>query len=125
MMMTAWVRRLVALCVVACAAAVSVSRRQALRIAAAPAAVASGASPLVASAKRYQSGKNPDGVKDKNDNTGTKRDGGYLQCLAGCSSRCTQASPGQREKTRGECLNFCRDECCSTYEQCTYNIPGT
>ena len=114
-------RLFLVLAALAGAAAVSLSRRGVLRAAAVPAALAS---PLAASAKRYVSGKNPDGVKDKSDTAGTKRDGGYLQCLAGCSNRCAQPTPGQREKSRGECLNFCRDECCATYEQCTYTIPG-
>ena len=72
-----------------------------------------------------RAGKNPDGPREKGDTKGTKKDGSYLQCLAGCAARCEKASgQGRRQLTRGECLNLCRDECCATYEQCTYTIPG-
>mmetsp|Transcript_12369 Transcript_12369/g.36759 ORF Transcript_12369/g.36759 Transcript_12369/m.36759 type:complete len:112 (-) Transcript_12369:31-366(-) len=107
------------LLVAAGAFAASVTRRQAVRGAGLG---VFGAAP--AAAKTYKSGKNPDGKKDPNDTAGTKKDGSYLQCLAGCASRCESASM-ERRKTRAECLNLCRDECCATYEQCTYTIPGT
>ena len=92
--------------------------------AATAAATASATTPAFA-AKTYVSGKNPDGPREKGDTKGTKKDGSYLQCLAGCAARCEKASgQGRRQLTRGECLNLCRDECCATYEQCTYTIPG-
>ena len=91
--------------------------------AATAAATASATTPAFA-AKTYVSGKNPDGPREKGDTKGTKKDGSYLQCLAGCAARCESAKPGRRQLTRGECLNLCRDECCATYEQCTYTIPG-
>ncbi len=90
---------------------------------AATAAATAAATPAFA-AKTYVSGKNPDGPREKGDTKGTKKDGSYLQCLAGCAARCESAKPGRRQLTRGECLNLCRDECCATYEQCTYTIPG-
>ena len=91
----------------------------------ATAAAAAAAAPPAFAAKTYVSGKNPDGPREKGDTKGTKKDGSYLQCLAGCAARCEKASgQGRRQLTRGECLNLCRDECCATYEQCTYTIPG-
>ena len=91
---------------------------------AATAAATAATTPAFA-AKTYVSGKNPDGPREKGDTKGTKKDGSYLQCLAGCAARCEKASgQGRRQLTRGECLNLCRDECCATYEQCTYTIPG-
>ena len=101
------------------------SRRRAFEAAMAAAAtsVALGA-PGRAEAKTYKSGKNPDGPpKDPSDTKGTKKDGGYMRCLSGCLSRCqAPAGPGLVEKERGVCLQECRDECCTTYEQCTYTI---
>ena len=73
-----------------------------------------------AEAKRWISGKNPDGPSK--DNKGTKRDFKYLQCLSNCLSVCEKPAIGKAEKDRSTCLNECRDECCFTYEQCTYAI---
>ena len=54
---------------------------------------------------------------------GTKKDYNYLRCLSGCLARCeAPPSPGGQGKERGECLQDCRDDCCDTYEQCTYVI---
>ena len=98
------------------------TRRRFVGRAATAAATAAVTTPAFA-AKTYVSGKNPDGPREKGDTKGTKKDGSYLQCLAGCAARCEKAKSG-RQLTRGECLNLCRDECCVTYEQCTYTIPG-
>ena len=70
--------------------------------------------------KRWISGKNPDGPSK--DTKGTKKDFGYLQCVSGCLSVCEKPAVGKAEKARSECLNECRDQCCTTYEQCTYKI---
>eukprot|EP00639_Heterosigma_akashiwo_P002677 CAMPEP_0194584188 /NCGR_PEP_ID=MMETSP0292-20121207/16869_1 /TAXON_ID=39354 /ORGANISM="Heterosigma akashiwo, Strain CCMP2393" /LENGTH=96 /DNA_ID=CAMNT_0039439119 /DNA_START=192 /DNA_END=482 /DNA_ORIENTATION=+ len=71
--------------------------------------------------KVWISGKNPVPNKDKSDRTGTKKDSNYLRSLSDCLARC-QAPSGGQAKDRGECLEQCRDECCTTYEQCTYKI---
>lgn len=52
---------------------------------------------------------------------GTKKDPKYLSCLNDCVPRCIGA-PGQVQKERLDCLLICQDECCSTYQQCTYTI---
>ena len=57
--------------------------------------------------------------KDKTD--GTKKDGKYLSCLNDCVPR-KQGPPGPNQLERADCLDACQQECCSTYEQCTYTI---
>ena len=58
--------------------------------------------------------------KDKPD--GTKKDPKYLRCLNDCVPRC-QGPPSQGEqKDRLDCFEECQDECCFTYQQCTYKI---
>ena len=75
------------------------------------------------SAKTYISGKNPDGPpKDPSDTKGTKKDYNYMRCLSSCLAKCQAPAPGVQGKERGECLQDCRDDCCTTYEQCTYTI---
>ena len=57
--------------------------------------------------------------KDKPD--GTKKDGKYLSCLNDCVPR-KQGPPGPSQLERADCLDACQQECCTTYEQCTYTI---
>lgn len=57
--------------------------------------------------------------KDKPD--GTKKDYKYIQCLNDCVPR-KQGAPGPGQKPREECLDSCQQECCFTYQQCTYTI---
>ena len=57
--------------------------------------------------------------KDKPD--GTKKDNKYLGCLNDCVPR-KQGPPGPSQLERADCLDACQQECCSTYEQCTYTI---
>ena len=57
--------------------------------------------------------------KDKPD--GTKKDGRYIGCLNDCVPR-KQGPPGPNQKERADCLDACQQECCFTYEQCTYTI---
>ena len=96
------------------------SRREAvgslLAVLAFPAAASAGDSKL------WLSGK-PDPIrptsKDKPD--GTKKDGKYLSCLNDCVPR-KQGPPGPAQLERVDCLDDCQQECCTTYEQCTYTI---
>mmetsp|Transcript_16832 Transcript_16832/g.21617 ORF Transcript_16832/g.21617 Transcript_16832/m.21617 type:complete len:193 (-) Transcript_16832:269-847(-) len=74
-------------------------------------------------AKVWISGKNPVPNKDKSDKTGTKKDSKYLRSMADCIAKC-QAPGSGLAKERGECQELCRDECCTTYEQCTYKIAS-
>ena len=118
-------RRTLVAAIIATAGCVDMATRRRFVGRATTAAAATAATTPAFAAKTYVSGKNPDGPREKGDTKGTKKDGSYLQCLAGCAARCEKASSqGRRQLTRGECLNLCRDECCATYEQCTYTIPG-
>jgi hypothetical protein len=57
--------------------------------------------------------------KDKPD--GTKKDNRYLGCLNDCVPR-KQGIQGQNQLERLDALEACQQECCFTYEQCTYTI---
>ena len=61
----------------------------------------------------------PTNSKEKAD--GTKKDYKYVQCLNDCVPR-KQGPPGPSQKDRIDCLDACQQECCFTYEQCTYTI---
>jgi hypothetical protein len=127
-------RRVLFAALIAAAGGVAMARRRFGRAATAAAtaaaaqpafAVATASKPVDPNAQRYVSGKNPKGKNKEGDMTGTKKDGSYLRCLANCADTCGRADPNRAfQKTRSECLNACRDECCATYEQCTYQIKG-
>ncbi|CAM9518516.1 unnamed protein product, partial [Chrysoparadoxa australica] len=70
--------------------------------------------------KLWISGKSAQ-PKGSNDKSGTKKDSSYLKCVSGCLADCQSPTAGQ-EKDRGECLQLCQDQCCKTYEQCTYPV---
>ena len=87
-------RRTLFAAIIATAGCVDMSlatRRRFVGRAATAAATAAATTPAFA-AKTYVSGKNPDGPREKGDTKGTKKDGSYLQCLAGCAARCEKAS---------------------------------
>ena len=63
-------------------------------------------------------------LKEKGDTKGTKKDISFLRCPSNCVSDCTKIGTSGIPKDRDECLIECQDECCSTYEQCTYTIRG-
>ena len=71
-------------------------------------------------ARVWTSGKG-DGSSKAGDKSGTKKDIGYLRCLSNCKADC-ESPQGGVARDRGECLQDCQDECCKTYEQCTYTI---
>lgn len=102
--------------------------------------VGGGGAPLVASATAaaaaeeeektvYISGKAPKvpgaKPKDKNDVSGTRKDPNFLRSIADCRSQCeaksSQTASGDYT-TKEDCLSECQDICCTTYEQCTFNI---
>lgn len=61
--------------------------------------------------------------KDKGDTKGTKKDPNFLRSVSDCKGKC-ENSPGPDGLARSstECLSSCQDICCTTYEQCTFNI---
>jgi len=69
----------------------------------------------------FKSGKNPVRNVDKEDKTGTKTDKKFLKCLSGCKSTCEQPTGGPAVQ-RVDCIQDCQDQCCDSYEQCSYKI---
>ncbi|CEL93616.1 unnamed protein product [Vitrella brassicaformis CCMP3155] len=68
------------------------------------------------------SGKSTEPKKDPKAREGTKRDPKFLKCLSQCLSECKKPGSYGYSKSEDECLEDCRDECCFTYEQCSYAI---
>ena len=72
--------------------------------------------------QRWVSGRSdPIRKTSKDSDAGTKKDPKYLSCLNDCVPRCL-GPPGSQSKERTECIAECQDECCFTYQQCTYTI---
>ena len=109
------------------AAAALTDRRQLLRGAAACFLGLSGASmgpavPPAFAENKWISGKSdPIRPTSKDKDDGTKKDYRYIKCLNDCVPR-KQGPPGPSQKDRVDCLDACQQECCFTYEQCTYSI---
>ena len=61
--------------------------------------------------------------KDKSDVRGTKKDPSFLRSISDCKSKCENSyGPDGLSRSASECLSTCQDICCTTYEQCTFNI---
>jgi len=61
--------------------------------------------------------------KDKNDTSGTRKDGNFLRSIADCKNQCENSiGPDGFSRSKEECLSDCQDICCKTYEQCTFAI---
>ena len=61
--------------------------------------------------------------KDKNDTSGTRKDGNFLRSVADCKSQCENSTgPDGYSRSKEECLSDCQDICCKTYEQCSFAI---
>lgn len=61
--------------------------------------------------------------KDKGDVKGTKKDPSFLRSISDCKSKCENSyGPDGLSRSASECLSSCQDICCTTYEQCTFNI---
>ena len=72
--------------------------------------------------RRWVSGRSDPIRKTSKDSVeGTKKDPKYLSCLNDCVPRCL-GPPGSQTKERIDCIAECQDECCFTYQQCTYTI---
>ena len=63
-------------------------------------------------------------IKEKGDTdrTGTKKDIKYLRCLSNCTSDCKKPGASIDTSDNQSCLEQCQDQCCETYEQCTYKL---
>eukprot|EP00559_Dactyliosolen_fragilissimus_P004620 CAMPEP_0184859810 /NCGR_PEP_ID=MMETSP0580-20130426/4798_1 /TAXON_ID=1118495 /ORGANISM="Dactyliosolen fragilissimus" /LENGTH=245 /DNA_ID=CAMNT_0027356653 /DNA_START=66 /DNA_END=803 /DNA_ORIENTATION=+ len=75
----------------------------------------------------YNSGKTPlapgQKPKDKNDTSGTRKDPNFLRSVSNCKSQCENSLDSEGyARSKEECLSDCQDICCTTYEQCTFQI---
>jgi len=67
----------------------------------------------------WKTGKNPVVVDPNDPKKGSKKDYTFLKCLSGCKQDCQKPGEGA---ARGDCVQDCQDQCCSTYEQCTFRV---
>ena len=79
-----------------------------------PAHAAQAGAPLV-----YKSGKNPAPVDPNDPKKGSKKDSTFLRCLSSCKQDCQKPGEGNAKL---DCVQDCQDQCCSTYEQCTFKV---
>ena len=84
--------------------------------------VAYAAEPSGAAALIWKSGKNPAPVDPNDPKKGTKKDSSFLRCLSGCKQDCQKPGEGAAKL---DCVQDCQDQCCSTYEQCSFKVKQT
>ena len=77
-------------------------------------AATEGAKPLY-----YKSGKNPVPLDPNNPKVGSKKDSSFLRALSSCKQDCQRPGEGMAKQ---DCLQDCQDQCCTTYEQCTFKV---
>lgn len=81
----------------------------------------SDAKDLESSVLIYRSGKNPDASSNinKDSKVGTKKDINFLRCMSNCKSQCQLPGEGL---VKTDCVQDCQDQCCDSYEQCSFKI---
>ena len=67
----------------------------------------------------YKSGRNPVLPNPKEPKEGSKKDTNFLRALSNCKSNCQAPSEGLANR---DCIQDCQDQCCTTYEQCSFKI---
>ena len=69
----------------------------------------------------YKSGKTPDKMKNKDSSNkkGTRKDTSFLRCMSNCKSDCQKPGEGL---AKSDCNQDCQDQCCTSYEQCSFRI---
>ena len=69
----------------------------------------------------YRSGKNPEAFSNSNKDSkvGTKKDINFLRCMSNCKSQCQLPGEGL---VKTDCVQDCQDQCCDSYEQCSFKI---
>lgn len=77
------------------------------------------ASDAVQSGLIYKSGKNPMPVDPNDPKKGSKKDTSFLRCLSSCKQDCQKPGEGMAKL---DCVQDCQDQCCSTYEQCSFKV---
>lgn len=69
----------------------------------------------------YKSGKNPR-PNPSDPKAGSKKDSTFLKCLSSCKQDCQRPSAGL---AKGDCVQDCQDQCCASYEQCSFKIKAS
>jgi hypothetical protein len=107
-------------------ATTATSRRGLVARVLAPAAFSLVANPASSPATEWLSGRTPGQASRPKDGdpAGTKKDPRYLRCLNNCLPNCI-GGPSGVQRERSDCLQQCQDECCQTYEQCSYRAVKT
>lgn len=77
-------------------------------------------SPAPSSTIIYRSGKAPDGRVPITSES--KKDITFLRCMSNCKSVCQRPSEG---RAKLDCVQDCQDQCCNSYEQCSFKIKTT
>jgi hypothetical protein len=71
----------------------------------------------------YKTGKTPIGLKPAGDSkVGTKKDSSFLKCVSNCKSDCQLPNAGL---AKNDCVQDCQDQCCTSYEQCSFKIKAS
>ena len=65
----------------------------------------------------YKSGKSPIGLPSSK--TDSKKDISFLRCMSNCKTSCQRPGEGL---ARVDCVQDCQDQCCTSYEQCSFKI---
>jgi len=91
---------------------------------------AASAAPITTQKLIYKSGKTPfvEG-SDKSQQQGNDMSGpggrkeiSFLRCISNCKTKCQQPGEGL---AKNDCVQDCQDQCCTSYEQCSFRIKST
>lgn len=69
-----------------------------------------------------RSGKSPLPPNAQDPKQGTKKDITFLRCMSGCKAKCQLPGEGL---AKNDCIQDCQDQCCSSYEQCSFKIKSS
>lgn len=76
----------------------------------------------------YKSGKapylatgSPSDTKDDK-GPGGRKETGFLRAMSNCKTKCQQPGEGL---AKNDCIQDCQDQCCNSYEQCSFRIKST
>ena len=70
----------------------------------------------------YKSGKSPTGPNKNDPKLGSKKEPSFLRCVSNCKSDCQKPGEGL---AKNDCVADCQDQCCSSYEQCSFKIKSS
>lgn len=70
----------------------------------------------------YKSGKSPTAANPNDPKLGTKKEPSFLRCVSNCKSDCQKPGEGL---AKNDCVSDCQDQCCSSYEQCSFKIKSS